>query len=193
MCCDGWSGLPFTSDAGSEFSATARTGPTLRWHKRKESACQCRRCKRLGIPSWVGKNPWRREWVPTPVFLPGNPMDSGAWQAIVYGVAKSQTRPQLSMHTHTHTHTHTPRSKTITSLEEVQSNRHLLATYSTHELAILVTTSKAGMERQRRLGKAFHSLSGIFLIPHCTVVRTDEKKIGVSASHRWQTISDASR
>ena len=22
--------------------------------------------------SWVGKIPWRREWLPTPVFLPGN-------------------------------------------------------------------------------------------------------------------------
>ena len=33
-----------------------------------------------------------------------NPMDRGAWQAIVHGVAKSRT--QLSAHTHTHTHTH---------------------------------------------------------------------------------------
>ena len=23
------------------------------------------------IPQWVGKTPWRREWQPTPVFLPG--------------------------------------------------------------------------------------------------------------------------
>ena len=27
--------------------------------------------KRLGFISWVGKIPWRREWLPTPVFLPG--------------------------------------------------------------------------------------------------------------------------
>ena len=26
---------------------------------------------------WVGKIPWRRKWQPTPVFLPGNPMDRG--------------------------------------------------------------------------------------------------------------------
>ena len=32
-----------------------------------------------------------------------NPMDRGAWRAIVHGVAKSQTR--LSANTHTHTHT----------------------------------------------------------------------------------------
>ena len=34
----------------------------------KESACQCRR---HGFDFWVGKIPWRREWRPTPVFLPG--------------------------------------------------------------------------------------------------------------------------
>ena len=37
----------------------------------KESACQCRRCKICRFSPWVGKNPWRREWQPTPVFLPG--------------------------------------------------------------------------------------------------------------------------
>ena len=37
----------------------------------KESACQCRRCRRPGFSPWVGKMPWRREWLPTPVFLPG--------------------------------------------------------------------------------------------------------------------------
>ena len=24
-----------------------------------------------GFDSWVEKTPWRREWLPTPVFLPG--------------------------------------------------------------------------------------------------------------------------
>ena len=37
----------------------------------KESACQCRRCKRSGFDPWVKKIPWRRPWQPTPVFLPG--------------------------------------------------------------------------------------------------------------------------
>ena len=32
----------------------------------KESACQCRRCKRCGFDPWVGKIPWRSS-----VFLPG--------------------------------------------------------------------------------------------------------------------------
>ena len=37
----------------------------------KESACQCRRHKRLRLDPWVGKIPWRRACQPTPVFLPG--------------------------------------------------------------------------------------------------------------------------
>ena len=37
----------------------------------KEPACQCRRCKRHGFDPWVGKIPWRREWQPTSLFLPG--------------------------------------------------------------------------------------------------------------------------
>ena len=27
--------------------------------------------QRPGFDPWVGKIPWRREWLPTPVFLPG--------------------------------------------------------------------------------------------------------------------------
>ena len=46
---------------------------------------------RPGFDSWVGKIPWRRAWQPTPVFLPENPMDRGAWRATVHGVAESRT------------------------------------------------------------------------------------------------------
>ena len=34
----------------------------------KEPACRHRRCE---FDPWVRKIPWRREWQPTPVFLPG--------------------------------------------------------------------------------------------------------------------------
>ena len=34
----------------------------------------------------------RRRWHPTPVLLPGKPMDGGAWWAAVHGVAKSRIR-----------------------------------------------------------------------------------------------------
>ena len=55
------------------------------WLRGKESTCQCRRHR---FDPWVGKIPWRRKWQPTPVFLLGNPMDRGAWQAVVPGVSK---------------------------------------------------------------------------------------------------------
>ena len=35
---------------------------------------------------------WRRKWQPTPVFLPGESQDRGAWWAAIFGVAKSWTR-----------------------------------------------------------------------------------------------------
>ena len=35
---------------------------------------------------------WRRKWQPTPVFLPGESRDGGAWWAAVYGVAQSRTQ-----------------------------------------------------------------------------------------------------
>ena len=35
---------------------------------------------------------WRRRWQPTPVFLPGESQDGGAWWAAVCGVAQSRTR-----------------------------------------------------------------------------------------------------
>ena len=31
----------------------------------------CLQCRRSVFDPWVWKIPWRREWVPTPVFLPG--------------------------------------------------------------------------------------------------------------------------
>ena len=54
----------------------------------KESACQC---KRHRFDPWVGKLPWRRKWHPSPVFLLGNLLDRGAWQAAVSGVTESDT------------------------------------------------------------------------------------------------------
>ena len=31
----------------------------------------CLQCRRPGFDPWLGKIPWRREWQPIPVFLPG--------------------------------------------------------------------------------------------------------------------------
>ena len=37
----------------------------LRWYS------VCLQCGRPGFNPWVGKIPWRREWQPSPVLLPG--------------------------------------------------------------------------------------------------------------------------
>jgi len=37
----------------------------------REPSYQCRRHKRSRFDPSVGKIPWRREWLPTVVFLPG--------------------------------------------------------------------------------------------------------------------------
>ena len=58
----------------------------------KEPTYQCRRPKRHlhlhRFDPWVGKIAWRRKWQPTPVPLPGNPMDRGAWWATVCAVKR---------------------------------------------------------------------------------------------------------
>jgi len=57
----------------------------------KESACQCRRHKRLKFDPWVRKIPWRRAWQPLPYSCLENPMDRGAWRTAIHRVAKSLT------------------------------------------------------------------------------------------------------
>ena len=56
----------------------------------KRICLQCRSCRRHRFNPWVGKILWRKEWLPTPVFLPGE--NRGAWRATVHRVAKSQTQ-----------------------------------------------------------------------------------------------------
>ena len=41
----------------------------LPWWLRQEGICL--QCQKPGFDPWVSKIPWRREWVPTPVFLSG--------------------------------------------------------------------------------------------------------------------------
>ena len=58
-----WSGVPLPSPSG------------------KDPTCQFRRCKRCRFDPWVRKIPWRRKWLPTPVFLPGK----SHWQRSLMG------------------------------------------------------------------------------------------------------------
>ena len=51
-------------------------------------------CTQVGLGEWHGVDyiQWRRQWHPTPVLLPGESTDGGAWWAAVHGVAKSRAR-----------------------------------------------------------------------------------------------------
>ena len=66
----------------------------------KESACQCRRCRRhrdTGSIPGLGRSPGEGNGNPLQYSCLENSMDKEAWRATDYGVAKSQT--WLSTHT----------------------------------------------------------------------------------------------
>ena len=60
----------------------------------------------MQVRSWDRMIPWRRAWQPTPVLLPGEFMDRGAWRATVHGVTESpfvspnSTSPSTWAHVH---------------------------------------------------------------------------------------------
>ena len=55
----------------------------------KESACQCRRCKRCSSIPGRGTSPAGGNGNPLQYSCQENPTDRGPWKAIVHGVAKS--------------------------------------------------------------------------------------------------------
>ena len=66
----------------------------FRWQK------ICLQCGRPRLDPWVGKIPWRRKWLPIPVFLPG----ASHGQRSLAGYSpwdckESDTTEQLSTHT----------------------------------------------------------------------------------------------
>ena len=62
----------------------------------KVSICQCRRCKKHKLNSWVRKIPWSRKWQPTPVFLPGK---SHGQRSLVGYSPKSCEESDMTEHT----------------------------------------------------------------------------------------------
>ena len=47
-----------------------------------------------GFNPWIRKIPWRREWIPSPVFLPGE--FHGQWSLVSYSPWVRKSRTQLS-------------------------------------------------------------------------------------------------
>ena len=58
--------------------------------------------RKTWVPSLGQEDPLEKEMATTPVLLPGESLDRGAWWATVHGVMESSTTEGL---THTHTHT----------------------------------------------------------------------------------------
>ena len=59
----------------------------------------CPQCRRHGFNSWVGEIPWWREWLPTPVSLPGE--SHGQWSLVGYspwGRKEPDTTERLHFH-----------------------------------------------------------------------------------------------
>ena len=84
--------LPFDEgifNTGKKLTSTFLVLRLPRWLRQQRI---CLQCWRPGFNPWVGKIPWRKEWVPTPVFLPENFMDRGAWWATVHGFARDWTQ-----------------------------------------------------------------------------------------------------
>ena len=68
---------------------------------KKKPACQCRRHRDMGSIPGSGRSPGGGHGNPLQYSCLENPMDEGAWWAIVHRVAKSQTWLMwLNMHTH---------------------------------------------------------------------------------------------
>ena len=42
-----------------------------KWAFLVDQTITCLQWRRHGFDPWAGKMPWRRNWLPTPVFLPG--------------------------------------------------------------------------------------------------------------------------
>ena len=81
-----WSWEPFKTELLTRYAIVFNLFKVFsRWLSGKESTYKCRRFRRLGFNPWVKKIPWRKTWQPSPVLLPENPMNRGAWRAIVHG------------------------------------------------------------------------------------------------------------
>ena len=65
------------------------------WFSGNESVCQSRRDE---FNPWVRKIPWRMEWQPATVFLPGTSHGKGAWWVTVHEVAESDMTKQQHAH-----------------------------------------------------------------------------------------------
>ena len=74
-----------------------------RWHSGKESACQCRRCKRQELYPWVGRSPGEVNGHPLQYSYLENAIGREACWTTVHRVTESDKTERLGdIHTHKH-------------------------------------------------------------------------------------------
>ena len=104
------------------------------------------------LQSQVGKIPWRREWLTTPIFLPGKfhgqRSMAGPWDR-----QESDTTEQLPLSLshmcmciyivciHTHTYTHTNCNHPHTTFKNLQSKKNCLVTRSRFPISLCLQVS----------------------------------------------------
>ena len=98
-----WTSISYVSRVGRRILYRWATwwAPFPGGNSDKEPPGQCRRCQRCRFDRGSGRSSGGRNGSPLQCSCLENPMDRGAWWAIVYGIAKSDTVEQLSAH-HTH-------------------------------------------------------------------------------------------
>ena len=88
--------VPWTARRSNQ-SILKEISPGPLWLSWQRSHLQCRR---PGFDPWIGKTPWRSEWQPTPVFLPGEFQGQRTVAGYsLWGPKESDTTERL---THTH-------------------------------------------------------------------------------------------
>ena len=98
--------------------------------KATESACQCRRHKRLGFDPQVRKGPWRRKWQPIAVFLLGK--SHGQRNPVSYSLQGHKESTEETQYSHTHTYIY------ITFFSEKSQAFFYKETKNSCELIILI-------------------------------------------------------
>ena len=63
-------------------------------------------CRRPGFNPWVGKIPWRKKWLPTPVFLPGECHGQRSLEGYSAWDCKESDMTEQLTHTHIITYVH---------------------------------------------------------------------------------------
>ena len=91
----------------------------------------CLQCRRPGFDPWVGKMPCRREWLPTPVFLPGK--SHGQRSLVGCNPWRHKELDTTEGLTHTHTHIETIRKGLLNChfpFHAFKGRKHMLSNFA---------------------------------------------------------------